>query len=71
LIPLPETSEKLSIQPTTTLGMLCSIIKLAQGGVLPKWLHGSSETYIVASFKTLLSFTEFIALTSACACPAL
>ena len=35
-IPLPETLEKVSIQPTTTLGILCFIIKSAHGGVLPK-----------------------------------
>ena len=36
IIPFPETSEKESTQPITTFGILCSIIRLEQGGVFPK-----------------------------------
>ena len=41
---LPETLEKVSIQPTTTLGILCFIIKSEHGGVLPKCEQGSRLT---------------------------
>ena len=40
----PETSEKGSRQPTTTLGILCLIINSAQAGVFPKCAQGSRLT---------------------------
>ena len=65
LTPCPDTLENVSIQPITTLGILCLMIRSTQGGVFPKWLHGSKETYIVAFLSNALFFTACMALTSA------
>ena len=67
----PDTKGFGSIEPMTTLGILCSSIKLVQGGVFPTWEHGSKVTYRV-HFDKLLVFSKalFIAITSACASPA-
>ena len=50
--PLPFTSGETSWVDITTFLILFSMIKEVQGGVLPKILHGSRETYKVA-FLTL------------------
>ena len=67
----PETNGLGSIEPMTTLGILCSSIKWVQGGVLPLCEQGSRLTYSVLFDKSLLfAKASLIANTSAWASPA-
>src|SRR4030067_97540 len=65
--PLPETFGFGSVIPATTLFFPAFITASVQGGVLPKWQHGSRFRYSVPPLAALPA--SFSALTSAWAPP--
>ena len=66
--PRPAAFSVGSSEPTTTRLIPACTIASVQGGVLPSWQHGSSDTYSVASLRSARPHAS-IALTSACAPP--
>ena len=66
-MPVPATRWSGSCTPITTRATPAVMIASVQGGVRPKWLHGSSVTYIVA--PRAASPAARNACTSACAWP--
>ena len=64
--PRPEAFSVGSSEATTTRPIPACRIASVQGGVLPSWQHGSSETYSVAPPRSARPQAS-IALTSACA----
>ncbi len=66
--PRPEAFSVGSSEATTTRLIPACRIASVQGGVLPSWQQGSSETYRVAPARSSMPHAS-IALTSACAPP--